>query len=75
MQSRHRGSRAAARAPAVPFGLVSCSGTLAAIASYGASLDGSAWKASYIGVASASNRPSGFIPTISSIERMTDRKS
>ena len=41
----------------------------------GAALDGWPWNASYIGVASASNSPSGFIPRISSIERITESKS
>ena len=55
----------------MPDGLVSISGTFAAIAVNGAAFDGAAWKASYIGVASSSKSPSGFIPRMSSIERMT----
>ena len=65
---RHPRGRGAGRVllVAVPGGLDDAEGS---------SLDGDDEKASYIGVARSSNRPSGRMPMISSIERMTERKS
>src|SRR5439155_6537499 len=65
-------SLADSTAPLPVDGLVASRFCVSASALKGARLVGAAWKASYIGVASASFRESGFIPMISSIERSTE---
>src|SRR3954468_365036 len=75
ISSSPRGRAREAAAPGPVAGFFSCRSTFAGTNVNGWLLAGVAWKASYIGTATASWKPSGFMPMISCIVRMTLTKS